>query len=346
MMPAADEDSTMTRFIIIALAALAAHSMAAAPLGAEDLHTDGSSSSQNAPKTMDRASFAVAVYLNDNASTCTSQPFKGARQRIVDIALGEWERFGHQSIDVSKLPVQPVPGFSPPLAPTPGSEEKWPLLLRIAGFWAAVGADWGKTYAGRQNSRWKTNPRLEWQDHWSAAFTSWVMCEVGLNDVQFARSVKHADYIKSAMKDSKSSFDLMPAGSLPKPGDLLCATEAGSNPGNKGFDRGNPKSLDGLRLLHCYVVVASDKAATYVVGGNVIDWSETPAREFGSVGLLIVDNGSIAARGPAAPCANNRPCWLLGLALKTEEAAAYETSPLSDKGRAMFTGANAAGPRQ
>jgi hypothetical protein len=53
--------------------------------------------------------------------------------------------------------------------------------------------------------------------------------------------------------------------------------------------------------------------------------------------LLIVDNGSIAARGPAAPGANHRPCWLLDLALKTDDTATHEKSPLSEKGRAMFT---------
>jgi hypothetical protein len=329
----------LMRLIITALVASVTFSMASTSLGAGDLHADSSSSKQGAaPKTMDRASFvAGAVHLNENASQCTSLPPNGARQRIVDIALAEWATFGYQSVDVSKRPVRLVRGFPWPSAPTPRIKAEQRLLARIAGFWAAV-PSFGNI--DEQNRRWKTAPAQEWRDHWSAAFTSWTACEAGLSSVQFARNVQHAKYIEYAMEDGRSAFGLMPAGALPKPGDLLCANEGGSIPGNSGFDPHDPKSLSGFHRLHCYVVAASDKAVTYVVGGNVVDWSKTPLGEFGSVGLLIVDNSSIAAMGRSMPCDDSRPCWLLGLGLKTDEEATYEKSPLTAAGRAMFNRAD------
>jgi hypothetical protein len=311
-------------------------------LGAEGIHTDGPTSKSNL-ESRSRASFVNGqVRLNENSSLCTSLPLDGVGQRIVDIALGQWERFGHQSLDMSKLPGRLVPGFPAPSAPTPSSEPKQQLLAQIGGFWAVTGS--AEHYINGQNMRWKDHPMQEWSDHWSAAFTSWVMCEAGLDRDQFVRSVAHVDYVKQAMTDAKSAFELKPIGTRPKPADLLCATEKGPVSRNQEFDPQHPETLDRLkpRWLHCYVVVASNLAVSYVVGGNVIDWSKTPFKEFGSVGLLIVNNDSIA-RSPAAPCGNDAPCWLLDLRIKTGEAASYDKSPLTDMGRKMFDGVSMPG---
>lgn len=309
----------------------------ALPLDAKDLHVDAPPSKQAAKLTANnRASFVGgAVHLNKNASLCTPRPFDGARQRIVDIALGEWARFGYQSVDVSKRKVQLVPGFSAPLAPAPPTKQR--LLARIGGFWAVE--DSGSTKIEEQNRRWKCHPNQEWQDHWSAAFTSWVMCEAGFSMNQFARNVRHAEYVKHALEDTGSAFGPIQPGALPQPGDLLCAALEDPIPAKGGFNPDVPNP-DYHLVRHCYVVVASDKTATYIVGGNVVDWSKTSLAKFGSVGLLIVDNGSITAMGPSTPCVDDRPCWLLGLGLKSHEKATYEKSPLSAAARAMFDATN------
>jgi hypothetical protein len=335
-MGCAEGSVTSMRRITIALASFIL-SVASSPLGASDRHVAASPIKQAAEfLTADRASFVGgAVVLNKNASFCAPRPLGGARQRVVDIALGEWARFGHQSVDVSKQKVRLIPEFSAPLAPTPLNEPK--LLARIGGFWAVE--DTGSTHIHDQNKRWKWHPEQEWQDHWSAAFTSWVMCEAGLGTTQFARNVRHASYVEHALTDRGSAFKPIPPGGLPQPGDLLCAAVEDPVPGKSGFDPTAPNP-DYRLIGHCYVVVASDKTATYIVGGNVVDWSKAPRAKFGSVGLLIVDNGSIAAMGPSTPCKDDRPCWLLGLGLKSREKATYKKSPLSAAARAMFDATN------
>jgi hypothetical protein len=70
--------------------------------------------------------------------------------------------------------------------------------------------------------------------------------------------------------------------------------------------------------------------------GNVVDWSKTPRAEYGSVGLLIIDNPSIAARSSSATCGADKPCWLLGLRLRVNSNASYGNSPLTPKARILL----------
>jgi hypothetical protein len=329
----------MKRVIASAIGASAVILRTVVPLSAGDGSADRSADETLAKAaTMERSAFVNgAVRLNENADRCTLLPFDGVRQRIVDAALGEWAFFGYQSVDISKLPVRSVPGFPLPTAPRPGSEAGQRLLARIAGFWAV--APFGIMHINDQNRSWRMFPDQEWRDHWSAAFTSWVMCEAGLSQTQFPRNVAHIKYIKYAVRDLRSAFDLVTANSLPRPGDLLCASEGKVDPKYEGVDLRNLETLNGL-LLHCYVVVAPGQTVTYAVGGNVVDWSQIPLGEFGSVALVIIDTKAIFSRGSTG-CESSRPCWLLTLGLKTSEKASYERVPLSYVARTLLNKANA-----
>jgi hypothetical protein len=273
-----------------------------------------------------------AVHPRLEAGKCQPLPARKVRQRILNIALREWAAFGYQSLDLSKPQPAAVPNFPPPSAARPRSERAKSLLTRIAGFWAV--APFGIKHIEDQNRRWMAYPDQEWRDHWSAAFTSWVMCRAGLTRAQFRRSIAHIEYIKYSVENDLSIFGPKLPPSLPDEGDLLCASE-GKVDRDRPVDPGELESLRGL-LLHCYIVVRSAKSATYVVGGNVIDWSRTPRDEFGGVGLLIVDTNTVAARGSFEQCEDNKPCWLLLLRLKTNEHATYLNSPLSSAAKALI----------
>jgi hypothetical protein len=155
------------------------------------------------------------------------------------------------------------------------------------------------------------------------------MCEAGLNLNQFARNVAHVKYIQYAIEDARSIFGFTPPPALPRPGDLLCASEGKILLGHRGFDPNDLGSLNGMRPLHCYVVVRSGQSETYVVGGNVIDWPQKIPEKFGSVALLAIKSNSIATRGSLTECDGSKPCWLLSLGLKSSEEASYEKSPFS-----------------
>jgi hypothetical protein len=316
------------RFAIVGLISAVALTCANASASADDL-ASGESTGSNPLHVSSRAVFKNGlVHLNSNADKCAAQPTDGVRQRIIDVAFGAWAAFGEPSLDLSSQPER-VRGFATPTAPTPRSEEGSLRLAMIAGFWAITPT--GRKYIDEQNQRWSQARDQEWQEHWSAAFTSWVMCEAGLDETQFARSVNHFRYVQHALSDELSAFKFMTAGSPAAPGDLLCAREdaASSNVFNRLEElRGRP--------LHCFVVVETGTAVTYVIGGNVIDWSKTPLDKYGTVGLLIINNAAVTARGSGEPCPGNKPCWVLGLGLKNAQTASYKYSSLSSEAKALF----------
>lgn len=294
---------------VAALAAVTAFALIPAALHAAD--DDSREALPDPERAIERrASFVDgAVQLHPDAAQCSSLPLAGARQRIVDTALLMWSEFGYQTLDMSKLPARSVVGLPLPEAPRPRAEQGQRLVARIAEFWAVAPS--GGTYIEKQNTRWKKIRDQEWQDHWSAAFTSWVMCKTGFDQAQFARSVAHNGYINHAKENTQSIFRVAEAGALPRPGDLACANE----------------DVKGSARKHCYVVVRAGPTKTYVVGGNVIDWSAAHRSEFGSVALLVVDTNDFRAVKPSEACDRNNPCWLLVLALKSDEPASAENSP-------------------
>jgi hypothetical protein len=247
------------RCVIIGLLGVGA--FASGPILADDNRSAPASYEQH---VVSRAEFKDgAVHLGPNAAECRAQPIHGVRQRIIDLAFGAWAAFGQPSLDLTAQP-KPVPGFSTPLAPAPTSDAGPSRLASIGGFWAVVPQ--GAKFIHEQNDRWHTARDQEWREHWSAAFTSWVMCESGLENSLFLRSAAHRDYIRHALTDDRSAFKLMRATSLASPGDLLCASEDGLP--NNIVDRQHLGALEGRRL-HCYVVVEANEQVTRAGAGNL-----------------------------------------------------------------------------
>ncbi len=202
------------------------------------------------------------------------------RQRLVDLAVQEWARFGYplsQRADATLLrQVFPLSHARAPYL------ERDPLMLRaIGGYWAALSgvasgevADTGAYEIDDANALWawsagdyRANPG--WQTPWSAAFISWLMCEGGVAD--FRRSWAHRDYVDAAIAAAAGgpahAYHAREPDAAPAIGDLLCSSRADyrTDIANR---RNDPNNEAGM---HCDLVVAIDRprALILAIGGNV-----------------------------------------------------------------------------
>ena len=208
------------------------------------------------------------------------------RQRIVDVAVGEWRRFGFQVLDLSssesEADLSPVLGFSPPLSEFPPELIGMPKgrLLRIGlaendfdgmnavrGYWDAVTAS-------------DTDGISVGGVAWSSAFVSWVMCRAGLSHEQFRRRDAHVLYVSTAFQAEAQYGDTpangyayvaRPVNTPVKPGDLACFSSA-----DLSFEERRSISIaDGWASRsgqsHCDIVVgfSHDGARVLAIGGNV-----------------------------------------------------------------------------
>jgi hypothetical protein len=208
--------------------------------------------------------------------TCRQYTGVDVRQRIVDIARQEWAFFGHSVIDMTSQEEQArdngrLPRFWRSDWMT--EEEAYRLADDVAGYWAAApDSSW---IVNRQNQRWRDiGITARWRDFWSAAFTSWVMCESGLGQPeQFQRAIAHHTYIDQAIRSrdglepaaAYTAYDIGEQQILP--GDMLCR---GSRPEYRNLNERRAHMGQGART-HCDVVVELDTAnqRIKVIGGNV-----------------------------------------------------------------------------
>ncbi|RZT38371.1 hypothetical protein EV147_2837 [Cupriavidus agavae] len=214
------------------------------------------------------------------------------REKIVDIALQEWRKWGSQVVHIgrddsacvtqSPLPapllqtpaeVSTGPGGSAPSAdveangngagesclrfPDGTGMEATPQGCRMAQrYWGIVGE--------APDCRQVTQGAWAW----SAVFISWVMRQAGLDNDQFLTGQSHSMYVVDARDGilPRPAFHVEPLPGVPRPGDLICA------------GRGRDKYLDdpaeigfGTTPMHCDIVVEVDRAANVVkaIGGNV-----------------------------------------------------------------------------
>ena len=219
---------------------------------------------------------------------CRTLPTAQVRRRIVDITVQEWGFFGFPITDATHvehriLPQGIVPDAVNPQTGTPRVERRYPRLgtyedservaASIAGYWAVTPE--GPGILAAQNRAWKGpgGDDVTWQEPWSAAFISWIMCEAGLGTPQqFVRAVAHHSYVDQAIRARDGAapqaafvaYD--PGEAAISPGDLLCNAA-----------RPNYRSIaDRRRVLgvgarsHCDVVVKVDEAGkrVFVIGGN------------------------------------------------------------------------------
>ena len=223
------------------------------------------------------------------AQVCRTLPTVETRRRIVDVAVQEWGFFGFPIVDATNveqriLPAGIIPDAVNPKYPAPRVENSYPRLgtyedaervaPTIAGYWAATPE--GAPILAVQNRAWNGpgGADVTWQEPWSAAFISWVMCEGGLGTAaQFRRSIAHRVYIDQAIRarDGAASdaayvgYDTGEAAI--SPGDLLCN---GQRQNYRTIADRRRDIGEGARS-HCDIVVKIDEAAKriYVIGGNV-----------------------------------------------------------------------------
>jgi hypothetical protein len=200
----------------------------------------------------------------------------GLRKRIVDIAIQEWGYFGFSVVDETSAEFANRRRLSPEERRRRGvdPEEAARVAPSIAGYWSAT-TD-GAWIIERQNRIWQKAGGVgrRWEDPWSAAFISWVMCEAGLPEpAQFRRHIAHYVYIDQAIEARDgdaphAAFMAYEVGERAvEPGDLLCRARRGAY---KTLDERRADLGDGARS-HCDIVVRLEPEhdRILVIGGNV-----------------------------------------------------------------------------
>lgn len=222
------------------------------------------------------------IYTARREQTCAPAHVGDLRQRLVDLAVQEWARFGypmsHRGDDALLAYVFPELTRAGPLP----YGERDPLMLQtIGGYWAALSgvasgdvADAGAYEIASANALWefyadqyRANPG--WSTPWSAAFISWLMCEGGISD--FRRSWAHRDYVDAAIAAADGGprhiYHAREPDMAPSIGDLLCSTRAGYRADLATRRRDQQAEAE----MHCDLVVAIDRprALILAIGGNV-----------------------------------------------------------------------------
>ncbi|MBO1075595.1 DUF2272 domain-containing protein [Roseomonas marmotae] len=200
---------------------------------------------------------------------------ESARERMLGIALAEWQDWGRIVVEASA-----------PRAATagPGQESRLGNFPRVLAYWRAVEGE-GRAAIDRNRSRYATvlahpgAPGDVWgEPAWSAAFISYVMRNAGVDEREFRPSAAHAFYIDGLLADA-AAFPAQapfiphdPGAYAPAPGDLVCADR--SRRPLAGW-RERLAEAGEFRPMHCDIVVASEAGAggrvVRAVGGNVAD---------------------------------------------------------------------------
>lgn len=256
------------------------------------------------------------------------RPDSTPRERIVDIALQEWRRWGSQTVEVgphgacvleSSLPLAPeyvaaraaaqagLTTTQPCLRYPDGSgmeatQTGCELALR---YWHLLGRE--PDCVQITEGRWA----------WSAAFISWVMRRAGLDDDQFLTGQAHSMYVTDArdgiLPQAAYRVEAFPA--VPLPGDMICSARGSAH----GLGTPQEITFSGTPM-HCDIVVEADPEGRQVkaIGGNVqqsvsmslIRRDDTGAMPEGQAPVPpAVADGADAPPDEAGPSA--RQPWLL-----------------------------------
>ncbi|CAG9173807.1 hypothetical protein LMG23992_02548 [Cupriavidus laharis] len=236
-------------------------------------------------------------------------PGATTRERIVEIAMQEWWRWGSQTVrlgrdDTACVTFSPLPAPQPMAVPPAadasspaqgtadreadpdgveagcvsfpdgtGMEATLPGCRMARRYWGIVGEAPDCTQVTQ--SSWA----------WSAVFISWVLRKAGLDERQFLTGQSHSMYVVDARDGilPRPAFHLEPVPALPRAGDIICAP------------RGRDKYIEdiaeigfGTTPMHCDIVVSVDPAARLVkaIGGNVQQSVSMEEIELGDSGRL------------------------------------------------------------
>lgn len=185
------------------------------------------------------------------------------RGNILRLATAEWQAFGGQKVFWM--------GDHQRIEPVGVWEDERKGSLAVAKYWSAVGLDFAGTDCTRP---------------WSAAFISWVMREAGVPAAAFPPSPLHAAYLRAVVAQAAApDARWIPhaiASYAPRPGDLICATRAGTRVPR--FD-----AIPEDALLHCDIVIGPEAGQLASIGGNVRNAVSMSLRPVDAAGHLMPD---------------------------------------------------------
>lgn len=241
---------------------------------------------------------------------------ESARDRLVRIALAEWEEWGRQFTDhtgtVAGAPAEPgrtedmveaFPALTAYWSLVPGSEA---TIARNRAALRAAGAD-----HVRPASLWTEVP-------WSAAFLSFALRVAGYDRVDVPSAPAHwmvVDHLlarAARWPESAAFLPWAPDARAPGPGDLICATRAEARgryatPAERSAEAGRAVAM------HCDIVVGVRDGVVETVGGNVGDAVR--------MSLLPTDaSGRLLAAAPAG--APEMPAWFVMFENRSGQGAA------------------------
>jgi hypothetical protein len=203
-----------------------------------------------------------------------------ARERMVRIAVAEWEDWGRLTPETAPLRAE-------------GQAANFP---RVLAYWRALdpGADEGAIarnralYAQGAANLWDEPP-------WSAAFVSFVLRSAGVDGREFPPSAAHSSYVDAMIADARDFPALAPfvprdpAERAPEPGDLICADRS-RRPIADWRDRAGDAGR--FRPMHCDIVVAAGPDGVEAIGGNLRDAVTRVRLPVDAGGRLILATGT------------------------------------------------------
>jgi hypothetical protein len=245
------------------------------------------------PNPTARASLVEGVWQATQTTCPAPTTNVSLRQRLVDVAAGEWARFGFPVIDNRaqglRTIVRPSGQAVIPDAINPAvsggtkqalrlglMEDDGPVRPAIAGYWTAVPRSDALSVQSRLNA---VHTSAGWSQAWSGAFISYVVCASGVEEeTAFIRSGYHSIYVDQAITNATTQS---PTGiyrardiatGLPKVGDLLCADRAANNQPSYRTLAERAAQIGQRRFMHCDLVVKVAPRGGYVgvIGGNVV----------------------------------------------------------------------------
>jgi Uncharacterized protein conserved in bacteria (DUF2272) len=207
----------------------------------------------------------------------TPEQGRAAWAKSIEIALGEWQRFGGQVVHLrTDAEGNEVSAIDPVRRWEDASDAYEPLIR----YWAAVGED-PESFDSWQScsSHWRR--KCPWQLPWSAAFISYVMQAAGFSAYDFPPSAEHWRYLKELIKRAREPGAIFVAERIdryaPAPGDLICKTRAGADTPPFEALVADPDRFGDSLPMHCDLVIANagnperPDGRIEAIGGNVMN---------------------------------------------------------------------------
>lgn len=210
---------------------------------------------------MRRAAFLLCALLAACATPPVPEPPlsypPAARERMLRIAIAEWEEWGRQTTEAPSTAAEADPGNFP----------------RVLAYWRAVPDGDGPIARNRALFR-DGSPALWREPAWSAAFISFVLRGAGVDGREFPPSAAHAFYLDALIADAQrfpATAPFLPhdiPSRAPQVGDLVCADRSAAP-----IADWRARAADGgrFRPMHCDIVVRVASGHVEAVGGNVRD---------------------------------------------------------------------------